>query len=364
MVQLTTPIGNISFNETNSETESNLEGSYYLTVFTLLNVIMSAFCLFYIAMKLTLNKSIKAIFSIMAIQNIICSTILTIIICLNDHSYWGCQGFDMATFVLTRSQSVMIPLISILRYTMASKATNSKIIKQRYVTFVLIFCALFPYFNACLNLMLNGGCSKLTYLCMELPVHDYKLAKIPFIINAALYALLLGSGVFFDVQMILLVKKRNQTQPIQLVPWKIVGSEEKEKDMEVPLRTTIISSIIMLKFFIGFSLYLALDLFWPIPFIVTGYCIITLPLTLFFSVKHTKSKKAKVQRPSLQPPQGPHFHNENTSFHNGISHPLQFHEDFETIEDDCIEDDEEEVLNVRKIIVQMYTPKLRISEVA
>ena len=330
MVQLTTPIGNISFNETNNETDSNSEGlSYlvYLIVFTLSNVIMSAFCLFYIAMKLTLNKFIKAIFSIMAIQNIICSTILTIIICLNNRSYWACQGFDMATFVLTRSQSVMIPLISVLRYTMASKARNSKIIQQRYITYVLIFCALFPYFNAYLNLMLNGGYSKLTYLCMELPVHDYKLAKLPLIINTALYVVLLGSGVFFDVQMILLVKKQNQTQPIQLVPWKIVDPQEKEKDMEVPLRTTIISSIIMLKFFIGFSLYLALDLFWPIPFIVTGYCIITLPLTLFFSVKHTKSKKAKVQRPSLQPPQGPHFHNENSSFHNGISHPLQFHEE-------------------------------------
>ena len=370
MVRLNSPFGNIYLNETNGEIESNFKGFYYLAVFTSLNVIISTFCLIYIALKLTLNKFIKAIFSIMAIQNIICSSTMTIcaviMISLNERPYWTCQSLVLANFALIRTQSVMIPLISILRYAMASKATNSKIIQESYITFVMIFCALFPYFNTCLNLMLNGGYSKLTYLCMELPLNDYQMPKLPFIINATLYVLLLGSAIFNDYQMILFVKNRNQIKPIQLVPWKIVGSEEKEKDMEVPLRTTIISSFMMLSFFIGFSLYLALDYFWPIPFIVTGYCIIILPLSLFFSVKHTKNKKAKVQRPSLQPPQGPHFHNE--SFPIGISHPLQFHEDFETIEgikeaevpnelkshDDfemILEDVEGEIMNDRNVIV-------------
>ena len=372
MVKLNSPFGNIYLNETNSEIESNVKGFYYLAVFTSLNMIISMFCLIYIALKLTLNKFIKAIFSILAIQNIICSTIMTIcaviMINLNERPYWTCQGLVIANFVLTRTQSVMIPLISILRYAMASKATNSKIIQERYITFVMIFSALFPYFNTCLNLMLNGGYSKLTYLCMDLPLNDYQTPKLPFIINATLYVLLLGSAIFNDYQMILFVKNRNQIQPIQLVPWKIVDPKEKEKDMEVPLRTTIISSFMMLSFFIGFSLYLALDHFWPIPFIVTGYCIIILPLALFFSVKHTKNRKAKVQRPSLQPPQGLYFHNE--SFPVGISYPLQFHEDFETIEgikeaevpntntlqphndfEMIVEDIEGEILNDRNVIV-------------
>ena len=370
MVRLNSPFGNIYLNETNGEIESNVKGFYYLAVFTSLNVIISMLCLIYIALKLTLNKFIKAIFSIMAIQNIICSTTMTvcavIMICLNERPYWTCQGLVMTNFVLNRTHSVMIPLISILRYAMASKATNSKIIQERYITFLIIFCALFPYFNTCLNLTLNGGYSKLTYLCMELPSHDYKQPKLPLLINSTLWVLLLGSGVFFDFQMILFVKKRNQTQPIQLVPWKIVDPQEKEKDMEVPLRTTIISSFMMLSCFIGFSLYLTLDHFWPIPFIVTCYCIIILPLTLFFSVKHKDNKKVKIQRPSLQPPQGPHFHNE--SFPVGISYPLQFHEDFETIEvikeaevpnmlqphDDfevIVEDIEGEIMNDRNVIV-------------
>ena len=372
MVKLNSPFGNISLNETTGEIESNVKGFYYLALFTSLNVIISAFCLIYIVLKLTINKFIRDIFSIVAIQNIVCSTTMTIcaviMICLNERPSWTCQGLVIANFVLLRTQSVMIPLISVLRYAMASKAMSSKMIQKKYLTFVIIFSILFPYFNACINLMLNGGYSKLTYLCMEVPLNDYEIPKLPFIFNATLYLLLLGSGIFFDYQMILFVKNRNQIQPIQLVPWKIIGSEEKEKDMEVPLRTTIISSFMMLSFFIGFLLYLALDHFWPIPFIVTGYCIIILPLSLFFSVKHTKNKKAKVQRPSLQPPQGPHFHDESSSFHNGISYPLQFHEDFETIEgikeaevpnmlqphdnfEMIVEDIEGKILNDRNVIV-------------
>ena len=52
-----------------------------------------------------------------------------IMINLNERPYWTCQGLVIANFALTRTQSVMIPLISVLRYTMASKARNSKIIQ-------------------------------------------------------------------------------------------------------------------------------------------------------------------------------------------------------------------------------------------
>ena len=48
---------------------------------------------------------------------------------------------------------------------------------------------------------------------------------------------------------------------------------------------------------------------------------IPLPLILVFTIKKKKSNKK-----SLQPPQGLQFHNEN--FSQGISHPLQYHEDF------------------------------------
>ena len=96
--------------------------------------------------------------------------------------------------------------------------------------------------------------------------------------------------------------------------------------MEIPVRATIISSVFTLSFFIGFSFYLSTDDFWLLSIIVAIYNLIPLPLTLVFSVKHTKNKNVK-----SQPPRGLHFHGE--SLPKIISHPLQYHEDFEKIEE-------------------------------
>ena len=110
MIQLNTPFGKIIFlNETNEEEmESTSTEFYYLAAITSSNVIISVFCLLYIILKLTLNKFIKEILSIMAIQNIICSIIMTIstgvMINLNDHSFWTCQRFVLLHQPLTNSQ--------------------------------------------------------------------------------------------------------------------------------------------------------------------------------------------------------------------------------------------------------------------
>ena len=110
MVQLNTPFGKIIFlNETNKEEmESNSTESYYLAAITSSNVIISVFCLLYIILKLSLNKFIKGILSIMAIQNIICSTIMTIstaiMINFNDQSFWTCHRFVLLHQPLTNNQ--------------------------------------------------------------------------------------------------------------------------------------------------------------------------------------------------------------------------------------------------------------------
>ena len=122
------------------------------------------------------------------------------------------------------------------------------------------------------------------------------------------------------------------TESSQLFISLILLQDNKEKDMEIPVRATIISSVFTLSFFIGFSFYLSNDNFWPTPIIVAIHNLIPLPLTLVFSVKHTKNRNVK-----SQPPRGLHFHRE--SLPKVISHPLQFshslqfHEDFEKIEE-------------------------------
>ena len=124
---------NISVNETNCGFELEAKGNYCLAVITSINVIVSIICLLYITLKMSLNKFIKAIVCIVAIQNILSSTILTIsntfMIVFNDQSYLTCQSILSSLFVQFRSISTMTALISIIRYAMASKASNARLLK-------------------------------------------------------------------------------------------------------------------------------------------------------------------------------------------------------------------------------------------
>ena len=112
MVMFNTPFGRIFLNETNDEKMvSNSTEFYYLAAITssnVINVIISVFCLLYITLKLSLNKFIKGILSIMAIQNIICCTIMTIstavMINLNDQSFWTCQRFASLHQLVIKNQ--------------------------------------------------------------------------------------------------------------------------------------------------------------------------------------------------------------------------------------------------------------------
>ena len=128
-----TSFSNISLSETNNEIELEAKGNYCLAVITSINVIVSIICLLYITLKLLLNKFIKTILCIMAIQNILSSTILTIantfMIVFNDQSYITCQSIYSSLFVQFRSISTMTALISIIRYAMASKASNARLLK-------------------------------------------------------------------------------------------------------------------------------------------------------------------------------------------------------------------------------------------
>ena len=82
---------------------------------------------------------------------------------------------------------------------------------------------------------MNGR--KYFYLGIELQnMHKYQLPIVLAVFNVPLSISLLSIGIFFDHKMFLFVKKRNQIGPIQLVPWKSVSAEEKENDMEIPVR--------------------------------------------------------------------------------------------------------------------------------
>ena len=120
--------------------------------------------------------------------------------------------------------------------------------------------------------------------------------------------------------------------------------------MVIPVRATIISSVFTLSFFIGFSFFLSTDNFWPLPIIVAIHNLIPLPLTLVFSVKHTKNNNVK-----SQPPRTLHFHHDFEEIEeiekeeNPIE--LQVNDNFEM----NVEDIEGEELNSRNVIVHSHT---------
>ena len=68
---------NISGNET-YEHQHTQTGNFILLAITIAQIIVSILCLLYLIFKLTLNKFIKVIFCIMAIQNLVAGTVMTI----------------------------------------------------------------------------------------------------------------------------------------------------------------------------------------------------------------------------------------------------------------------------------------------
>ena len=120
--------------------------------------------------------------------------------------------------------------------------------------------------------------------------------------------------------MFLFVKKRNSIEPIQLVPWKSVALNDKKKDLEIPIKATIISSVYLILFFIFSISYLILDNFWYFFVSVSLYYVVPLPLLLVFTIKQKQTGKK-----NIQPPQKLQFHGDN--FSNSISNRLHLHED-------------------------------------
>ena len=111
--------------------EPSTSGSYTLLTATSANVIVSAICLTFMIRKLTLlNKFIKISLCIMAIQNIICSLLMT---CSNismlvypQKSLLSCLFLTQPILISNRSNWTVIAVISTLRYLMAWKASQTR----------------------------------------------------------------------------------------------------------------------------------------------------------------------------------------------------------------------------------------------
>ena len=110
--------------------EPSTSGSYTLLTATSVHVIVSAICLTVMIRKLTVNKFIKISLCIMAIQNIICSLVMScaIISMLVYHqkSLLSCLFLTQPILISNRANWTVIAVISTLRYLMAWKASQTR----------------------------------------------------------------------------------------------------------------------------------------------------------------------------------------------------------------------------------------------
>ena len=145
---------------------------------------------------------------------------------------------------------------------MAWKASKTKLVKSKYLIQAIIFGVMVPYLTIFVNSMfrVNEG-GKFVAQCLGVNA-TIKLTKVHLDVNVVLSIIFVGSGLFFDIKMLIFVRNRKKIEPIQLVPWKSTNQRltlEKEKDdITVPLRASCVSTASLIFFGILVPVYVVL----------------------------------------------------------------------------------------------------------
>ena len=145
---------------------------------------------------------------------------------------------------------------------MAWKASKTKLVKSKYLIQAIIFGVMVPYLTIFVNSMfrVNEG-GKFVAQCLGVNA-TIKLTKVHLVVNVVLSIIFVGSGLFFDIKMLIFVRNRKKIEPIQLVPWKSTNQRltlEKEKDdITVPLRASCVSTASLIFFGILVPVYVVL----------------------------------------------------------------------------------------------------------
>ena len=153
---------------------------------------------------------------------------------------------------------------------MAWKASKTKLVRSKYIISAIIFGAMVPYMTIFGNIFGNimkssknqyNEKGNLLVQCLGLKA-TMEMNKIHLLVNVVLSVIFVGSGLFFDIKMLIFVRNRNKIEPIPLVPWKSTNPRlmpEKEKDdITVPLRASCVSTASLVFFAILAPVYVVL----------------------------------------------------------------------------------------------------------
>ena len=144
---------------------------------------------------------------------------------------------------------------------MAWKASKTKLVKSKYIIGAIIFGVIVPYLTIFGNIIINQYSERAYLFAQCLGVNTtIKINKVFLLV--VLSIIFVGSGLFFDIKMLIFVRNRNKIEPIQLVPWKSTNPRltlEKEKDdITVPLRASCVSTASLIFFAILAPVYVVL----------------------------------------------------------------------------------------------------------
>ena len=143
---------------------------------------------------------------------------------------------------------------------MAWKASNTKLVESKYLIRAIIFGVMVPYLTIFVNSIFRvneGGKFKSQCLGVNTTV---KMTKVQILVYVVLSIIFVGSGLFFDIKMLIFVRNRKKIEPIQLVPWKSTNQRltlEKD-DITVPLRASCVSTASLIFFGILAPVYIVL----------------------------------------------------------------------------------------------------------
>ena len=197
--------------------------------------------------------------------------------------------------------------------------SQTRILNERYAIFAIVIGLLLPYMNIGINLFLNEFHGKLMKSCLDLPrdevdfQNDLKISML----HGSLTLMSIALTLVCDIKMLVFVKNRNKTEPLELVPWKSTNNSNQEnEDFQVPLKATTLTVVFLILFCVFFIVIFINDELWlSLTTMVIVIGILPLPLLLIFTVKQKDTTKSKC----VQPPK-------TLQFHENMSNPLQYHE--------------------------------------
>lgn len=221
--------------------------------------------------------------------------------------------------------------ISFLRYYSVQKASKTRLVKAKTMALFICFGTITSYSIIISEMNFNdiNGYFSFLSLCDH---EDLQRPKNPLVVIGILsYFTVIIIGLIYDVKLIIFVKKRGtQVQSeATLVPWKS-SDESVSNDLQVPVRATVITIVIILILFglAVFAKYLMHGIddsefhLWLQP-------IIMIPAAVFPVILVTLTVKQQDKLKVSQPPTALQFHDENIDDNTAYQPPsgLHFHDD-------------------------------------